>query len=126
MGATVKTGNRPWASYALPMCAVPFGANKRDDSKFRLAAMITPSRNRFVRALVAIALGGGLACAHTTPPTASTGSTGTTGTWTQVWSDEFNGAANTPLDTTMWGFDKGDGCASGICGWGNDEKESYT
>ena len=97
-----------------------FGANKRDDSKFRLAAMITPTRNQFGRTLVTIALGSSFACAHSAPPTASTGSPGNTGTWTQVWSDEFDGAANTPLDTMKWGFDKGDGCASGICGLGND------
>lgn len=46
--------------------------------------------------------------------------------WTLVWSDEFNGKAGSPLDTTAWTHDIGDGCAAGICGWGNQEKESYT
>ena len=72
-----------------------------------------------------LALGAAVACTHGAPSTAPTTPT-PTGSWTQVWSDEFDGAANAPLDTTKWGFDKGDGCASGICGWGNDEKETYT
>ena len=41
-------------------------------------------------------------------------------TWTLVWSDEFNGAAGTPVDGTKWVFDTGGG------GWGNNELEYYT
>jgi len=37
-----------------------------------------------------------------------------------VWSDEFNGAANTSVDGSKWGFDTGAG------GWGNNELENYT
>ncbi|HYT63761.1 MAG TPA: glycoside hydrolase family 16 protein [Gemmatimonadales bacterium] len=44
--------------------------------------------------------------------------------WVQVWSDEFNGPADAPVDTTKWHFDLGDGCP-GVCGWGNNEKEYY-
>ena len=44
----------------------------------------------------------------------------------QVWSDEFEGAAGTPVDATKWRHDLGDGCNAGICGWGNSEKEWYT
>jgi beta-glucanase (GH16 family) len=29
-------------------------------------------------------------------------------TWNLAWSDEFNGAANSPIDATKWGFDHGD------------------
>jgi beta-glucanase (GH16 family) len=46
--------------------------------------------------------------------------------WTQVWSDEFDGPAGAAVDATKWGYDLGDGCAAGICGWGNLEKEVYT
>ena len=49
----------------------------------------------------------------------------TTG-WTQVWGDEFNGAAGTRADSLAWTYDTADGCTLGICGWGNGEKEYYT
>lgn len=39
-----------------------------------------------------------------------------------VWADEFNG--NT-VDTSKWEFQNGDGCSYGICGWGNNELQSY-
>jgi len=29
-------------------------------------------------------------------------------TWTLVWNDEFNGAANSPIDTSRWQFEHGD------------------
>jgi beta-glucanase (GH16 family) len=45
--------------------------------------------------------------------------------WVQVWSDEFEGAAGTRVDTAHWRYDTGDGCP-GNCGWGNSEKEYYT
>ncbi len=41
---------------------------------------------------------------------------------TPVWSDEFNG---TSLDTTKWEVMTGDGCSYGVCGWGNNELQSY-
>ncbi|MCV9387256.1 carbohydrate-binding protein [Reichenbachiella ulvae] len=40
-----------------------------------------------------------------------------------LWSDEFNGNS---LDTNVWDFALGDGCAEGICGWGNQELQTYT
>lgn len=39
-----------------------------------------------------------------------------------IWADEFNGNA---LDTTKWDIMLGDGCDFGICGWGNNEQQSY-
>ena len=41
-------------------------------------------------------------------------------TWQLVWSDEFNGAANTQPDPTKWTYDTGNN------GWGNNELENYT
>jgi beta-glucanase (GH16 family) len=41
-----------------------------------------------------------------------------------VWSDEFD--TGPTLDTSVWSYDLGDGCASGICGWGNNEYQLYT
>ena len=57
-----------------------------------------------------------------TPPVTPPGST----TWTLAWSDEFDGAAGSGVDASKWGHDLGDGCSSGNCGWGNNEKEYYT
>ena len=37
-----------------------------------------------------------------------------------TWSDEFNGAAGTPIDQSKWKFD------TGGSGWGNNELEYYT
>lgn len=47
--------------------------------------------------------------------------------WTLVWSDEFN-STSTPsrVNTTQWNYEIGDGCAQGICGWGNGERQYYT
>lgn len=39
-----------------------------------------------------------------------------------VWADEFEGSA---IDTTKWDVMIGDGCNYGICGWGNNELQSY-
>ena len=38
-----------------------------------------------------------------------------------VWEEDFTG----PLDDTVWNVVEGDGCAEGICGWGNNEAQSY-
>ena len=40
----------------------------------------------------------------------------------QIWADEFDGTA---VDTSKWSFQIGDGCAEGLCGWGNNEEQSY-
>ena len=39
-----------------------------------------------------------------------------------IWEENFNGSE---LNTTIWNYELGDGCPS-ICGWGNNEKQSYT
>ena len=40
--------------------------------------------------------------------------------WTQVWSDEFDGAAGAPADPDNWTYDVGG------WGWGNEELQYYT
>ncbi len=40
-----------------------------------------------------------------------------------VWSDEFDGNV---LNEADWNYELGDGCDRGICGWGNQELQSYT
>ncbi len=59
------------------------------------------------------------------PRTASTAPK-TASEWTQVWSDEFDGAAGARVDSTKWNYDLGDGCQAQNCGWGNNEKEYYS
>ena len=41
---------------------------------------------------------------------------------TLVWSDEFDAAA---LNEADWNYLIGDGCDIGLCGWGNNELQSY-
>jgi beta-glucanase (GH16 family) len=49
-------------------------------------------------------------------------------TWLLQWSDEFNGAANTGVDTNNWLYDTGTGygCAGCPLNWGTNEVESMT
>jgi beta-glucanase (GH16 family) len=71
-----------------------------------------------------LALGSAAACGK--PPSGPPAPTPTQPSWVLVWSDEFEGAAGTGIDGTKWVHDLGDGCQSGNCGWGNQEKEYYT
>jgi beta-glucanase (GH16 family) len=83
----------------------------------------------WLAARCALAIGVALVCACSTasivstPPTTSTLPTTR---WVQVWSDEFDGAAGAPINSTKWSYETADGCKQGICGWGNNEKEYYT
>jgi len=43
---------------------------------------------------------------------------------TLLWSEEFN--SSSALECSVWEYDLGDGCAEGICGWGNGEFQEYT
>lgn len=70
-----------------------------------------------------LALAASFACTSNTPSSVPPPSTGE---WIQVWSDEFEGAAGARIDATRWSHDISDGCAAGVCGWGNNEKEYYT
>jgi beta-glucanase (GH16 family) len=67
-----------------------------------------------------------LGCATGPGPAGTAGTAPPPPGWTQVWSDEFDGAAGAPVDSTKWRYDTADGCASGNCGWGNNEKEYYS
>jgi hypothetical protein len=40
-----------------------------------------------------------------------------------AFNDEFDG---TQLNTTQWTYELGNGCSVGVCGWGNNELETYT
>ncbi|MBO0794144.1 MAG: family 16 glycosylhydrolase [Ktedonobacteraceae bacterium] len=49
-------------------------------------------------------------------------------TWTQIWNDEFNGSANTGVNTSNWLYDTGTGygCAGCPSNWGTGEVETMT
>lgn len=38
-----------------------------------------------------------------------------------IWQDDFNS-----LNTSIWNIDEGDGCDENLCGWGNQELQSYS
>jgi beta-glucanase (GH16 family) len=81
------------------------------------------------RVLLGLGWCAAVSCSSAAGPTTTTPPATTppvTTTWTLVWSDDFDGAAGSPADAAKWGHDLGDGCSSGICGWGNNEKEYYT
>src|ERR1017187_6679643 len=63
-----------------------------------------------MRTVIAIALAAVFAAASAPAQTA----------WQLVWSDEFNGPAGSPPDSTKWNYDLGGG------GWGHNEAETYT
>jgi beta-glucanase (GH16 family) len=46
--------------------------------------------------------------------------------WKMVWSDEFDDAAGTAANPSIWRQEVGDGSINGIPGWGNDELQYYT
>jgi beta-glucanase (GH16 family) len=83
----------------------------------------TTPLSRVLRVAGALALGTSIGC---TSQSLSVVSPLPKESWVQVWSDEFDGPAGSRLDSTVWHYDTTDGCAVGLCGWGNNEKEYYT
>ena len=81
---------------------------------------------RLLGAAHVLALGALFACSSDSTPTETPPLPPPAITWVQVWSDEFDGPAGSPVDGTKWGYEISDGCQAGICGWGNEEKEWYT
>ena len=78
-------------------------------------------------AAVAVALVVCVGCSRAAPPEPAVTTNPPRDTaWHLDWSDEFDGPAGARPDAAKWRADLGDGCAVGICGWGNNEKEWYT
>src|SRR5258705_70482 len=46
--------------------------------------------------------------------------------WTQVFADDFNGAANTGVNTGNWLYDLGTSYPGGAANWGPGEVETMT
>jgi beta-glucanase (GH16 family) len=56
-------------------------------------------------------------------PSAAAAAAAGAGGWTTLFADHFEGSG---VNTAKWGFQLGDGCDVGICGWGNQELQFYT
>ncbi|MFB7596705.1 glycoside hydrolase family 16 protein [Streptomyces sp. NPDC056160] len=88
-----------------------------------------PTRRRSARrALVAVlgtlGLAAALATAATLPADAS--APAPPSGWTQVFLDDFNGAAGTGVNTADWQYDTGTSYPGGAANWGTGEVESMT
>jgi hypothetical protein len=82
-----------------------------------------PRRSRLLAGLAAVTmLGASVAAAMhadaAVPPPASG--------WTQLFADDFNGAANTGLNTSNWLYDLGTSYPGGAANWGTGEVETVT
>ena len=87
------------------------------------ARVICSVRRRAAAAAIGMVLiAGAMSCARMSTATDAVPAAN----WRLVWSDEFDGPAGAPPDARWWTTEIGDGCAKGICGWGNEEKEWYT
>ncbi|QTE02184.1 glycoside hydrolase family 16 protein [Streptomyces cyanogenus] len=80
------------------------------------------------RALVAVAAALGLAAAVATAATApaSASAPSPPSGWTQVFVDDFNGAAGSGVNTADWQYDTGTSYPGGAANWGTGEVETMT
>jgi hypothetical protein len=80
------------------------------------------------RALVAVLGTLGLAAAAATAATLPANASAPTppSGWTQVFLDDFDGAAGSGVDTSNWQYDTGTSYPGGAANWGTGEVESMT
>ncbi|WP_369363077.1 glycoside hydrolase family 16 protein [Streptomyces sp. CG4] len=85
-------------------------------------------RRSFRRALIAVLTTLGLAAAAATTATlpASASAPGVPSGWTQVFLDDFNGAAGSGVNTSNWQYDTGTSYSGGAANWGTGEVESMS
>ncbi|MFF9768065.1 glycoside hydrolase family 16 protein [Streptomyces sp. NPDC014636] len=76
------------------------------------------------RAFVAVAATLGLAAAAGTP--AGAAAPAPPSGWTQVFADDFDGAAGSGVDATDWQYDTGTSYPGGAANWGTGEVETMT
>lgn len=90
---------------------------KRSVSKHMDNAEVSPRQRRkwfFLRLTTLFVIGGALVLAAAAGFFSPAGVTKAhAATWTQVWSDEFNGAAGTGVNTSNWKYDTGTGFGTG-------------
>ncbi|MET7683571.1 glycoside hydrolase family 16 protein [Streptomyces sp. NPDC005423] len=80
------------------------------------------------RVLIALVSTLGLAAAATTAATLPADASAPTppAGWSQVFADDFNGAAGSGVSTTNWQYDSGTSYPGGAANWGTGEVESMT
>ncbi|WP_333764556.1 glycoside hydrolase family 16 protein [Streptomyces sp. IBSBF 2390] len=83
-----------------------------------------PLRRAFVAAAATLGLAAAVAMAATAPADASA-PTPPSG-WTQVFADDFDGAAGSGVDTANWQYDTGTSYPGGAANWGTGEVETMT
>ncbi|MGW4513174.1 glycoside hydrolase family 16 protein [Streptomyces sp. NPDC004393] len=89
----------------------------------------TPARRRPLRRVLVAVLGTmGLAAAAATAATLPANASAPTppSGWTQVFLDDFNGAAGSGVNTANWQYDTGTSYPGGAANWGTGEVESMT
>ena len=83
-----------------------------------------PLRRVLIAVLSTLGLAAATATAFTVPANASA-PTPPSG-WTQVFLDDFNGAAGTGVSTANWQYDTGTSYPGGAANWGTGEVETMT
>jgi beta-glucanase (GH16 family) len=89
----------------------------------------TPSRRRPLRRALAAAVGAltlAAAAATVTAPSATAAAPPPPSGWTQVFVDDFDGAAGSGVDTADWRYATGTGYPGGPANWGTGEIETMT
>ncbi|MEV4509944.1 ricin-type beta-trefoil lectin domain protein [Dactylosporangium sp. NPDC049525] len=89
-------------------------------------AQIKHSRTRRLPLLIGAAAAVLLAATVTALPQAGASVPPTPSGWTQVFADDFNGSANTGVNTGNWLYDLGHGYPGGAGNWGTGEIENMT
>lgn len=98
----------------------------RVDDAMRGCAVHRVRVYRSWRSLLALGLSVSLAASCTGGPARKATTTASGPGWTLVWSDDFNGAANTGLSHSDWLYDVGTGYPGGAAKWGTGEIEMVT
>lgn len=83
-----------------------------------------PLRRAFTAAVATLGLAAALATAATAPADAS--APAPPSGWTQVFADDFNGAAGSGVNTADWQYDTGTSYPGGAANWGTGEVETMT
>ncbi|MEV6808679.1 glycoside hydrolase family 16 protein [Streptomyces sp. NPDC051132] len=82
------------------------------------------ARRAFGSVVAALGLAAALATAAGAPADASVPAP--PAGWTQVFADDFNGAAGSAVDSANWRYDTGTSYPGGAAGWGTGEVETMT